>query len=89
MPLYTADALVLRTYKLGEADRIVVFLTRTVLFFLLRDAGDNTSLIAFLLADIVISPVLFLGGALLYFDQAARVSLTRGKPGFPREPPSS
>ena len=28
MPLYTADALILRTYKLGEADRIVVFLTR-------------------------------------------------------------
>jgi DNA repair protein RecO (recombination protein O) len=28
VPLYTADALVLRTYKLGEADRIVVFLTR-------------------------------------------------------------
>ena len=28
MPLYSTDALVLRTYKLGEADRIVVFLTR-------------------------------------------------------------
>jgi DNA repair protein RecO (recombination protein O) len=28
VPLYTADALVLRTYKLGEADRLVVFLTR-------------------------------------------------------------
>ena len=28
MPLHTADALILRTYKLGEADRIVVFLTR-------------------------------------------------------------
>ena len=28
MPLYTADALVLRTYALGESDRIVVFLTR-------------------------------------------------------------
>jgi DNA repair protein RecO (recombination protein O) len=28
MPLFTAEALVLRTYKLGEADRIVVFLTR-------------------------------------------------------------
>jgi DNA repair protein RecO len=28
MPLYTAEALVLRTYKLAEADRIVVFLTR-------------------------------------------------------------
>jgi DNA repair protein RecO (recombination protein O) len=28
VPLYTAEALVLRTYKLGDADRIVVFLTR-------------------------------------------------------------
>ena len=28
MPLYTTDALILRTYQLGEADRIVVFLTR-------------------------------------------------------------
>jgi DNA repair protein RecO (recombination protein O) len=28
MPLYTSEALILRTYKLAEADRIVVFLTR-------------------------------------------------------------
>jgi DNA repair protein RecO (recombination protein O) len=28
MPLYKAEALILRTYKLGEADRIVVFLSR-------------------------------------------------------------
>jgi DNA repair protein RecO (recombination protein O) len=28
VPLHTAEALVLRTYKLGEADRIVVFLTK-------------------------------------------------------------
>src|SRR6185312_14186081 len=28
MPLHTSDALILRTYKLGESDRIVVFLTR-------------------------------------------------------------
>jgi DNA repair protein RecO (recombination protein O) len=28
VPVYTSDALILRTYKLGEADRIVVFLTR-------------------------------------------------------------
>jgi len=28
MPVYTSEALILRTYKLGEADRIVVFLTR-------------------------------------------------------------
>jgi DNA repair protein RecO (recombination protein O) len=27
MPLHSADALILRTYKLGESDRIVVFLT--------------------------------------------------------------
>src|SRR3977135_3883743 len=28
MPLYATDALILRPYKLGESDRIVVFLTR-------------------------------------------------------------
>jgi DNA repair protein RecO (recombination protein O) len=28
MPLYTADALILRSYALGESDRLVVFLTR-------------------------------------------------------------
>src|SRR5262245_40553664 len=28
MPAHTTDALILRTYKLGESDRIVVFLTR-------------------------------------------------------------
>ena len=28
MPLHTTEALILRTYKLGESDRIVVFLTR-------------------------------------------------------------
>jgi DNA repair protein RecO (recombination protein O) len=28
MPLYSAEALILRTYKLAEADRIVVFLTK-------------------------------------------------------------
>ena len=28
MPLYKTEALILRTYKLGESDRIVVFLTR-------------------------------------------------------------
>jgi DNA repair protein RecO (recombination protein O) len=28
MPLYTGDAIILRTYRLGESDRIVVFLTK-------------------------------------------------------------
>ena len=31
MPLYTTDALILRTYKLGESDRIVVFLAPKLL----------------------------------------------------------
>lgn len=51
---------------------LVVFLTRTVLFFLLRDLGESTALGASILADIVITPILFLGAALLYDDQAAR-----------------
>jgi hypothetical protein len=52
---------------------VTVFLTRAVLFFLLRDFGESTARVAAFLADVVISPILFLGAALLYFDQAARV----------------
>ena len=52
---------------------ILFFLTRLVLFFLLRDSADAGGRAAIALADVVISPVLFLGAALLYFDQAARV----------------
>jgi hypothetical protein len=76
-------ASLVRAYRLARADyvhalgglatlAIVVFLTRTMLFFLLRDLGESTALAASILADIVISPVLFLGAALLYYDQAAR-----------------
>jgi hypothetical protein len=72
-----------RAYRLARADyvhvlgglatlAILVFLTRTMLFFLLRDLGESTALAASILADIVISPVLFLGAALLYYDQAPR-----------------
>jgi hypothetical protein len=52
---------------------IVAFLTSTVLFFLLRGQGEATLQAAAFLAVLVISPLLFLGAALLYFDQAARV----------------
>jgi hypothetical protein len=52
---------------------ILYVLTRLVLVLLLRGSGDQTERIAILLADLVISPLLFLGAALLYFDQAARV----------------
>jgi hypothetical protein len=51
---------------------IVVFLTRSVLFFLLRGVGEAEALAASVLADIVISPLLFLGAAMLYLDQEAR-----------------
>lgn len=59
---------------------IVFFLTRVVLAFLLREQADNAVRIAVFLADLVVSPLLFLGAALLYFDQAARVgSSTRAR----------
>ena len=40
---------------------------------LLRDTGEQTERIAVFLADLVLSPILFLGAALLYFDQKARL----------------
>ena len=52
---------------------IVVFLTQTVLAFLLRGAGGAAVSTAFFLASVVISPLLFVGAAMLYVDQTARV----------------
>lgn len=52
---------------------IVVFLTQTVLVFLLRGAGGAALSTALFLANVVMSPLLFIGGAFLYLDQAARV----------------
>jgi len=62
-------------HALGSlATLVIVFvLTRFALTFLLREQADNTVRIAVFLADLVVSPLLFLGGALLYFDQVARV----------------
>lgn len=56
---------------------ILFFLTRLMLALLLRDTGDQTERIAIFLADLVLAPVLFLGSALLYFDQAARLESKR------------
>jgi hypothetical protein len=78
----------LRAYKLARADfvhalgslatlAILVFLTQSTLFFLLRGSGDQTLDIASFAAALVVSPLLFLGSALLYFDQAAREDLRR------------
>ena len=52
---------------------IIGLLTSFVLFFLLRGQGEATLAAAAFLSILVISPLLFLGAALLYFDQAARV----------------
>ena len=52
---------------------IVVFITHFTLVFLLHGQANATARIAAFLADLVISPVILLGAALLYFDQAARV----------------
>jgi hypothetical protein len=62
-------------HTLGSlAALVIVFaLARLMLVFLLREQADNTVRVAIFIADFVISPLLFLGGALLYVDQAARV----------------
>jgi hypothetical protein len=72
-----------RAWRLARADyvhalgslatlAIVVFLTQAVLAFLLRGAGGAAIDVAFVLANVVVSPLLFIGTALLYVDQAAR-----------------
>jgi hypothetical protein len=62
-------------HALGSlATLVIVFvLTRIALAFLLREQADNTIRAAVFIADLVVSPLLFLGAALLYFDQEARV----------------
>jgi hypothetical protein len=52
---------------------LTYFVTRLSLFFLLRGGSGTAERTAAVVADVVISPLLFLGGALLYFDQVARV----------------
>jgi len=62
-------------HALGSlATLVLVFgLVRLMLVLLLRDLGDSGERVALGLADLVLSPLLFLGGAILYVDQAARV----------------
>jgi len=62
-------------HTLGSMATLVItfFLTRTALFFLLRGTGEATIRAGAFLADLVISPILFLGSALIYVDQRARL----------------
>jgi hypothetical protein len=52
---------------------LVGLLTAYVLFFTLRSGGTAALRASAFLSVLVISPLLFLGGALLYYDQLARV----------------
>jgi hypothetical protein len=51
---------------------ITYFLTRLMLVVLLRGAGEAADRSAAFLADLVVSPLLYVGSALLYLDLAAR-----------------
>jgi hypothetical protein len=75
-----------RAVELGRADYVhaagslaalvvVALLSSSVLFFLLRGQGDAALRAAAFLSVLVIAPVIFLGAALLYFDQSARLSV--------------
>jgi hypothetical protein len=52
---------------------IVYFLSRSALLFLLHGQADATLRTAAFLADLVLSPIIFLGSAQLYLDQKARL----------------
>jgi hypothetical protein len=52
---------------------LVVIISQFSLYFVLREYADNTRMIAAALASLVVSPVVFLGSALLYVDQEARL----------------
>jgi len=52
---------------------LTYFVTRLALFFMLRGGSGAAERTAGFLADLVLSPLIFLGAALLYFDQVARV----------------
>jgi hypothetical protein len=54
---------------------LVVIISQYTLYFVLREYAENTRLVAAALAALVVSPLVFLGSALLYVDQEARLRL--------------
>ena len=80
-----------RGLRLGTADfvhalgsiatlTILFGLTKIMLALVLQTQGDNELRVAVFLADLVVSPIVFLGAALLYVDQAARHDVRRVRP---------
>lgn len=77
-------AAIRRGFALGRVDLVhavgglatlglIVFLVQGGLYFVLREFADNTQRVAAALASLVVSPLVFLGAALLYVDQDARL----------------
>ena len=73
-----------RGWQLGRADvvhaiggmatlALVYGISRLALLVLLHTQAEQTQNVAGVLADLVLSPLLFIGATLLYVDQAARV----------------
>jgi hypothetical protein len=73
-----------RGLELGRADYlhaagslatlvVLFFLVRVGLALLLESQADNTVRTAIFLSDAILAPLLFLGGAILYVDQEARL----------------
>ncbi len=62
-------------HALGSLATLAILfgLVKLTLVLLLHDLGDAGERAALGLGDLVLSPLLFLGGAVLYVDQAARV----------------
>jgi hypothetical protein len=90
-------AALVRGRQLGLADYVhalgslatlvlVVGIAEITLTALLHSQGDSSSRAALFLADLVLTPLLFLGGALLYDDQAARVRSERADLHPPLDP---
>jgi hypothetical protein len=52
---------------------VVYFVTRYALLVMIHQFGDQSQTAAGIIADLVLSPLVYIGAALLYVDQAARV----------------
>ena len=86
-----AWALLRRGLALGRVDYVhaagslatlvlILAATRPPLWTLLRLQGDSSARVAFALADVALSPMVFLGAAVLYLDQAARLGSRARRP---------
>ena len=84
-------AALVRGFRLARADFIhvlgglatlalVVVISQFSLYFVLREFAENTRLAAAALASLVVSPLVFLGSAILYVDQKARLDSSDDRP---------